>query len=126
MFKKEFFRRKKMKIKVLAVLGLATFIGLVGCKSAANTNTTVVNTSTMNSSTMNTSTMSTPAAMADPATKKTIEDALEKKGITGVTVDAMSTGVTLRGTVAKGKMAEAVQVAQEAGRKPVKSELTEK
>ncbi|MBA3785859.1 MAG: hypothetical protein H0X15_10050 [Acidobacteria bacterium] len=113
-----------MKIKVLAVLGLATFIGLVGCRSAANTNTVLnTNTSTMNT---NTTTMSTPMAMADPATKKTIEDALAKKGITGVTVDAMSTGVTLRGTVAKGKMAEAVQVAQEAGRKPVKSELTEK
>ena len=117
-----------MKIKVLAVLGLASFIGLVGCKGAANTNTTVTNTSTMNSNmTMATPmTMSTPMATADPATKKTIEDALAKKGITGVTVDAMSTGVTLRGTVAKGKMAEAVQVAQEAGRKPVKSELTEK
>jgi hypothetical protein len=106
-----------MKIKVLAVLGLATFIGLVGCRSAANTNT-VLNT--------NTSTMNTNMATADPATKTSIEDALAKKGITGVTVDAMSTGVTLRGTVAKGKMAEAVQVAQEAGRKPVKSELTEK
>ncbi|MBA3599809.1 MAG: hypothetical protein H0W45_01010 [Acidobacteria bacterium] len=113
-----------MKIKVLAVLGLATFIGLVGCRSAANTNTVLnTNTSTMNT---NMTTMSTPMATADPATKKTIEDALAKKGITGVTVDAMSTGVTLRGTVAKGKMAEAVQVAQEAGRKPVKSELTEK
>ncbi|MDQ3711844.1 MAG: hypothetical protein M3388_06460 [Acidobacteriota bacterium] len=117
-----------MKIKVLAILGLATFIGLVGCRSAANTNTTVVttNTGTMNSNMTMATPMSTPMAMADPATKKTIEDALAKKGITGVTVDAMSTGVTLRGTVAKGKMAEAVQVAQEAGRKPVKSELTEK
>ena len=116
-----------MKIKVLAVLGLATFIGLVGCRGAANTNTTVVtNTSTTNSNVTMSTPMSTPMATADPATKKTIEDALAKKGITGVTVDAMSTGVTLRGTVAKGKMAEAVQVAQEAGRKPVKSELTEK
>ncbi len=116
-----------MKIKVLAVLGLATFIGLVGCRSAANTNTTVVtNTSTMNTNMAMATPMSTPMATADPATKKTVEDALAKKGITGVTVDAMSTGVTLRGTVAKGKMAEAVQVAQEAGRKPVKSELTEK
>jgi len=113
-----------MKIKVLAVLGLATFIGLVGCKGAA-TNTTVVNTTTNTNTTVATP-MSTPMSTADPATKKTIEDALAKKGITGVTVDAMSTGVTLRGTVAKGKMAEAVQVAQEAGRKPVKSELTEK
>ena len=116
-----------MKIKVLAVLGLATFIGLVGCRGTANSNTMVVtNTNTTNTNMMMATPMATPMAMADPATKKTIEDALAKKGITGVTVDAMSTGVTLRGTVAKGKMAEAVQIAQEAGRKSVKSELTEK
>ena len=113
-----------MKVKVLAVLGLAAVAGLAGCKSAANTNTVVVMNA--NANMMNTNMMaSTPMATADPATKKTIEDALAKKGITGVTVDAMSTGVTLRGTVAKDKMAEAVQTAQEAGRKPVKSELSE-
>ncbi len=116
-----------MKIKVLAVLGLAAVAGLAGCKSTANTNTTMVtNTSTMNTNMAMATPMSTPMATADPAVKKTVEDALAKKGITGVTVDATSTGITLRGTVAKGKMAEAVQTAQEAGKKPVKSELTEK
>ena len=119
-----------MKIKVLAVLGLAAVAGLAGCGGGtANTNTAVVtntNTGMMNANMTMATPMSTPMATADPATKKTIEDALAKKGITGVTVDAMSNGVTLRGTLAKDKIAEAIQVAQEAGNKPVKSELAEK
>jgi len=123
MFKKEFFRRKKMKIKVLAVLGLATFIGLVGCRSAANTNTTVVtNTSTMNTNMA----MATPMAMADTATQKTVEDALKKAGLNDVTVSATTAEVTLRGSVAKGKLTEAVRIATEAGKKKVNNQLVEK
>lgn len=116
-----------MKIKFLAVLGLAAVAGLAGCKGAANTttNTNTVVTNTTTSNVAMSTPMSTPMAMPDTATKATVEDALKKKNITGVTVDATTTGVTLRGSVAKGKMAEAVQVAQEAGKKPVKNELTE-
>jgi osmotically-inducible protein OsmY len=124
MFKKEFFRRKKMKIKVLAVLGLATFIGLAGCRSTANTNTTVVtNTNTMNTN----MTMATPMmATADPATKATVEAALRKAGFNEVTVDATTAGVTLRGSIAKDKLSEAIRVAQEAGKKTVKNEMSVK
>jgi len=115
-----------MKIKFLAVLGLAAVAGLAGCKSATNTTTvTNTNTNTMGSNMAMATPMSTPMAMPDTATKATVEDALKKKNITGVTVDATTTGITLRGSVAKGKMAEAVQAAQEAGKKPVKNELTE-
>ena len=64
--------------------------------------------------------------MKDTAVQAAVEDALKKNGITDVSVDATTTGVTLRGTVAKDKMAEAVHIAQEAGKKPVKNELTEK
>lgn len=115
-----------MKIKFLAVLSLAAFLSLVGCKGAASSNTAngnmMMNTNSMANSMMNTTT----APMADSATKNAVESALTKAGITGVTVDATTTGVTLRGSVAKGKMGQAVQVAQEAGRKAVKNELTEK
>ena len=115
-----------MKIKFLAVLGLAAVAGLAGCKSASNTATvTNTNTNTMNTNMAMSTPMSTPMAMPDTATKATVEDALKKKNITGVTVDATTTGITLRGSVAKGKMAEAVQAAQEAGKKPVKNEMTE-
>jgi len=126
MFKKEFFRRKKMKIKVLAVLGLATFIGLVGCRGSANTNTTVVtNTMNTNMTTMATP-MTTPVAMADTATQKTVEDALKKAGLNDVTVSATTAEVTLRGSVAKGKLTEAVRIASEAGKKKVNNQLVEK
>ena len=112
-----------MKIKVLAVLGLATFIGLVGCRSTANTNTTVVtNTSTMNTNMA----MATPMAMADTATQKTVEDALKKAGLNDVTVSATTAEVTLRGSVAKGKLTEAVRIATEAGKKKVNNQLVEK
>jgi len=114
-----------MKIKFLAVLGLAAVAGLAGCKGAANTAVTNTTTTTTTNMNMAVSTPMATPAMADTATKATVEDALKKKGITGVTVDATTTGVTLRGTVAKNKMAEAVQVAQEAGKKPVKNELSE-
>ena len=117
------FQEEKMKIKVLAVLGLATFIGLVGCRSAANTNTTVVtNTSTMNTNMA----MATPMAMADTATQKTVEDALKKAGLNDVTVSATTAEVTLRGSVAKGKLTEAVRIATEAGKKKVNNQLVEK
>lgn len=66
-----------------------------------------------------------PAAATDPEKTK-IQDALKKAGFTDVTVDTTTTPATLRGTVPKGKMATAVQTAQEAGGKPVKNEITEK
>lgn len=116
-----------MKIKFLAVLGLAAVAGLSGCKSAANTNVANM-TSNASNAAVNTMTAPTPMTSApamDTATQTTVNSALTKAGITGVTVEATSAAVTLRGSVAKGKMAEAVRVAQEAGKKPVKNELTE-
>jgi osmotically-inducible protein OsmY len=71
----------------------------------------------------------TPAAtplIADAATKTVIEAAMKKNNFNDVTVEATTGSVTLRGSVPKGKMGEAVRVAQEAGRKPVDNQLTEK
>lgn len=104
-----------MKIKFLTVLGLAAALGAVGCKSAANTNMATTNTNMA----MNTS-MATPMATMAPAmdmnTKTTVESALKGAGITGVTVDATTAEITLRGSVAdKAKMAQAVQIANEKG-----------
>ncbi len=64
-------------------------------------------------------------ATASNADKTKIEDALKKAGFTTVTVDTTTTPATIRGTVAKGKMADVVKVAQEAAGKPVKNEVTE-
>lgn len=115
-----------MKIKFLAVLGLAAVAGLAGCKSAANTNTVVV-TNTANT------TMATPvvktgeSATVDPNMKSKMEATLKSKGFTDVTVDTTGGKMTLRGTVAKGKLAELMMAAVEAnGGKPVENQVTEK
>lgn len=60
-------------------------------------------------------------------TAQKVQNAMLQKGFYDVTVDISTTPITLRGTVPKGKLAEAVQAAQEAnGGKPVRIELTEK
>jgi len=116
-----------MKIKVLAIIGLAAIAGLAGCKSTANTNTVVVtNTNTMN--TMATNVVKTgESATVDPNMKSKVEAALKAKGFNDVTVDTSGGKMTIRGTVAKGKMAEVNAAAMEAnGGKPVDNQVTEK
>jgi hypothetical protein len=55
-----------------------------------------------------------------------IKYALQTKGFADVSVDVSTTPATLRGTVPKGKLAEAILAAQSAnGGKPVKIEITE-
>lgn len=116
-----------MKIKVLAILGLAAILGLGACKGSTNTNVVVTNTNTMNTNMTMATPMSTPMApAADMATQKTVEDALKKAGLNDVTVSATTAEVTLRGSVAKGKLADAVRIATEAGKKKVNNQLTEK
>lgn len=112
-----------MKIKVLVLLCLSAviFLGACGGKEA-NTNANVTVASPTPTPVPKTS--ETPAT--DNATVKKIEDALKAKGFTDVKVDGTTKPITLRGTVAKGKMDVAVQAAQEAAGTPVKNELTEK
>ncbi len=114
-----------MKIKFLTIVGLAALASVGGCRSGANTNTAVLNTNTNTVITTMTPMATMTPMMADTATTNTVNAALTKAGITGITVSADTSSITLRGSVAKGKMAQAVRVAQEAGKKPVKNELTE-
>lgn len=109
-----------MKIKILLALSLAAVICFAGCKSDANMNVT-------NANAMNTNAMTKPteAAKTDPMMQNKIQDALKAKGFDKVMVDTSTTPATLRGTVAKGKMAEAVQAAQEAAGKPLTNQITE-
>lgn len=110
-----------MKIKLLAVLCLSAFLFLAGCgRDEANTNANTAATSP----TAIPKTTETPAT--DAATVKKIQDALKAKGFTDVTVDGSTKPITIRGTVAKGKLPEVVQTAQEAAGTPVKNEVTEK
>lgn len=122
-----------MKIKFLAVLGLAAVAGLGGCKSAATnaniaspTSTNMAVNSNMGMTTSTPMTSATMAPAADSATKATVESALKSAGITGVTVDATTAEIILRGSVAKGKLGEAVRIANEkGGGKRVSNQLTE-
>ncbi len=113
-----------MKIKFLAVLSLAAFLFLSGCGGGeSNTN---ANANKTNVATPTPVVKTNEAANMDTTLKAKIEDALKKKGFNDVTVDVSTTPATLRGSVPKGKLAEAVQTAQEAAGKPVKNEVTEK
>lgn len=108
-----------MKIRILAVLSLAAFMFLVGCRGAANTNgNMMVNGNSMANS------MTAP--MADNAAKNAVEAALRGKGFNNVTVEATTTEVTIRGTIPKGKMAEVNQLAQETGKRKVNNQVIEK
>ena len=117
-----------MKMKVLAILGLAATLGFGACKGSTNTNT--ANT-TMNSNmavaTPTAVTKTGETAATDPNLKSKVEAALKAKGMGDVTVDTSTTPATLRGTVAKGKLDQVMATAQEAnGGKPMKNEVTEK
>jgi hypothetical protein len=120
-----------MKIKFLTVLSLSVFLLLgVACgkKDEANTNTNAnaINNKAASTASPTPIVVTNETKATDTGAKQKIEAALKAKGLNDVEVDTTTTPATLRGTVPRGKMAEAVQIAQEAGGKPVKNELKEK
>jgi hypothetical protein len=110
-----------MRIKLLVVLCLSTFLFLAGCRGNSNTNTNLATATATPTPVVKTS----ETAAVDTVLKAKIEDALKKKGYTNVIVEATSSGATLRGTYPKGKLDEVIQTAQEAAGKPVKNEMAE-
>lgn len=110
--------------KFLIILSLAAMLAFAGCHNNANTNVNANANMNLNMATPVVRT--TETATTDPAMKMKVEDALKKAGFTDVTVDTATTPATLRGTVAKGKLAEVVKVAQEAAGKPVTNQVSEK
>lgn len=61
----------------------------------------------------------------DAETANAVQTALNKKGLFSVSVEATNKEITLRGTVPKGKLADAVRITQETGKRRVRNELTE-
>lgn len=117
-----------MKFKLFVVLTLAASAFLVGCRGSSNTNANA-------NANANTAVVTTPtpvrqtneAATTDTAMKTRVENALKAKGFNDVTVDTSTTPMTIRGSVAKGKMAELMSTIQENnGGKPVSNQVTEK
>jgi hypothetical protein len=116
-----------MKIKVLAIIGLAAIVGLGACRGSSNTaNTTNANTMT-NVSSPTPLPKTNESAATDPNLKGKIEAALKAKGFTDVTVDTSTTPATLRGSYPKDRIAEVMATAMEAnGGKPVQNQATGK
>ncbi|HEX8738267.1 MAG TPA: hypothetical protein VF721_23230 [Pyrinomonadaceae bacterium] len=114
-----------MKFKILAVFGLAAVLFIGAC--GGNKDNTNLNTNAGRAATPTPTAVvvTNEAANISTGDKTKVETALKAKGFTNVTVDMTTTPPTLRGSVAKNKMAEAVQTAQEAAGKPFKNELTE-
>lgn len=112
-----------MRIKLLVVLCLSTFLFLAGCRGGSDNTNANKTTATATPTAV---TKTNESATVDPNLKPKVEAALKAKGCTDVTVDTSGPKGTLRGTVAKGKMAECVAAAQEAAGKPFDNQITEK
>ena len=106
--------------------GVATITGVVGDDAAKAKAESLAKIEGVKSVKNDVTVKAAPTAKTDPALKAKIEEALKKKGFDKLTIDTSTTPATMRGTYAKGKLAEAVQTAQEAnGGKPLKNEATE-
>lgn len=113
-----------MKIKILGTLSLGAIALLAGCRGDSNANANRLNTN-VNANVAVVAT-ATPAPAMDSAAKTAVEGAMKKAGYNDVTVDATASDVTLRGSVPKGKLGAAVQVASETAKRKVNNQLTEK
>ena len=114
-----------MRIKLLVVLCLSTFLFLAGCgrgESNANANRTTA------TATPTPIVKTSEAPTVDPNLKSKIETALKAKVFNDVTVDVTTTpNMTISGTVAKGKLDQVMAIVQENnGGKPVTNKVTEK
>ena len=112
-----------MEIRFRTVLGLSLALFAAACGgSVGNANRTNVNIAAP----VPAATATPAVADTDPTRKSRIESELRKKGFDNITIDVTTTPATIRGTYAKGKLAEVVQTAQLAdGGKSVNNEATE-
>ena len=123
-------KAKAPTVTVAVKDGVATLTGEVATEQAKTDAATAAKVDGIKSVTNNITVKPTPppiTATTDTSMKPAIEAALKAKGFTDVTVDTSTTPATLRGTVAKGNLAQVQQTATTAnGGKPVKNEVTEK
>jgi hypothetical protein len=67
----------------------------------------------------------TESEVSDYAATQAVQIALVQKELSNVSVEATTKEVTLRGNIPKGKMAEAVRIATEIGKRRINNQLTE-
>ncbi|CAA9397808.1 MAG: hypothetical protein AVDCRST_MAG74-1490 [uncultured Pyrinomonadaceae bacterium] len=67
----------------------------------------------------------TESEVSDYAAAQAVQIALVQRELNNVSVEATTKTITLRGNIPKGKMADAVRIAMEIGKRKVKNQLTE-
>ena len=107
----------------LVLLGTAAGAcgGRDGGNTAANGNAANAN---RNANTGVVNTTPTPDTSRDNALRNTVEANLTKAGVTGVTVSVSGGEVTLRGTIPRAKLQDAMKAANDASPKRVDNQLT--
>ena len=115
-----------------AALVLAIALGASACgkndanaNSASNANSAAVNTNAVSNTVSNTGNAISNATggVTDAALKNTIEANLARYGITGVTVEVKDKEVTLKGSIPRAKLQDAMKAANEASPKKVNNQL---
>jgi hyperosmotically inducible protein len=118
----------------LSAAALALALGASACggkddhanaNSASNANAVVVNTNGVSNTVSNTSNAISNATsgVTDAALKNAIEANLTRYGVTGVTVEVKDKEVTLKGSIPRAKLQDAMKAANEASPKKVNNQL---
>jgi osmotically-inducible protein OsmY len=94
--------------------------------SASNANTAAVNTNGVSNTISNAGNAisNATAATADAALKRLVETNLTRYGVAGVTVEVSDKEVTLKGSIPRAKLQDAMKAANEASPKKVNNQLT--
>ena len=113
-------------------LVLALFAAACGGKdnannanSASNANSAAVNTNAVSNTVSNTgnAVSNMTSSATDSGLKNAIEANLTRYGITGVTVEVKDKEVTLKGSIPRAKLQDAMKAANEASPKKVNNQL---
>jgi osmotically-inducible protein OsmY len=117
-----------------AALALTLALGTAACggkenannaNGASNANTAAVNTNAVSNAISNTSNAisNATAGVTDTALKNAIEANLTRYGVSGVTVEVKDKEVTLKGSIPRAKLQDAMKAANEANPKKVNNQL---
>ncbi|HLM56091.1 MAG TPA: BON domain-containing protein [Pyrinomonadaceae bacterium] len=113
-----------------AAAALALALGAAGCGNRDNAANTAANSAANTANRAGNVANSTANAVSnatgtttDTAMKNTIEANLTRQGVTGVTVEVSGGEVTLKGSIPRAKLQDAMKAANDAGPKKVNNQL---
>ena len=110
--------KKTRTLSTTLAVGLSVFLafGAISCRGNRNENSAAANS---NANTI--SNITSPST--DTALRNTVEANLTRYGVTGVTVDVSNGEVTLRGSIPRAKLQDAMKAANEANPKRVNNQM---